>query len=91
LPAAALDRLEEEIVGRAALADIHFAARCQSCGHRWEPAFDIGAFLWSELDVWARRLLHEVHLLASVYGWWEGDILRLSPLRRRSYLQMVGQ
>jgi hypothetical protein len=90
LPAEVLDRLELEIADRAALADIHFDARCQMCEHRWEPVFDIGAYLWLEFDVWVRKLLHEVHLLASAYGWSEADIVSLSPLRRRSYLQMVG-
>jgi hypothetical protein len=91
LPPSALDGLEEEMAGRAALADIYLDTHCLVCGHRWEAAFDVGSFLWSELDVWARRLLNEVHLLASAYGWGEADILRLSPVRRRSYLQMVRQ
>jgi hypothetical protein len=89
LSPAALASLEEEMAARAALADAYLGAHCQSCGHRWEAAFDAGEFLWAELDAWARRLLNEVHQLASAYGWSEDDVLRLSPLRRQAYLQMA--
>ena len=47
------------------------------------------AFLWAELDGWARRLAGEVHLLAAVYGWGEAEILAMSPPRRRLYLDGV--
>jgi len=36
-----------------------------------------------------RRLLVEVHALASAYGWSEQEILSLSDARRRLYLEMV--
>jgi hypothetical protein len=71
-------------------ADIGFAMSCLSCGHQWRATFDIVAFFWSEIDAWARRLLREVHILASAYGWREPDILGLSATRRRIYLEMVG-
>ena len=50
---------------------------------------DIAGFFWAELDAWARRLLREIHTLARFYGWSEAEILALSPLRRRCYLEMV--
>jgi hypothetical protein len=31
-----------------------------------------------------------VHLLASAYGWSEGDILSMSPVRRQFYLEISG-
>jgi hypothetical protein len=71
------------------LADIHLALNCPSCAHKWEPAFDIVAFLWREISAAARRLLREVHTLASAYGWTESEILSLSPTRRRAYLEMA--
>lgn len=70
-------------------ADIQLALRCPDCSHTWEAPFDIVSYLWNEIETWAGRLLREVHLLASAYGWSEGDILRLSPMRRRRYLEMV--
>jgi hypothetical protein len=71
------------------MADIHLALECPSCEHNWEAPFDIVAFLWREISAAAHRLLREVHTLASAYGWTETEILRLSPARRRMYLEMA--
>jgi hypothetical protein len=65
------------------------ALSCPACGEPWEADFDIGAFVWTEFDAWARRALAEVHLLASHYGWSERDILTMSPARRAQYVAMV--
>jgi hypothetical protein len=61
---------------------------CGVCGHEWAASIDIGAFLWNDLDRWARRLLDEVHALALAYGWTEPDVLALAPRRRRHYLHL---
>jgi hypothetical protein len=71
-------------------ADFPVAMRCDNCHHRWEMAFDIVAFLWSELEMLAQQLLGDVHRLARAYGWRESDILGLSALRRAAYLEMCG-
>ena len=71
--------------------DLRLSLACPRCCHRWPAGFDIASFLWSELHAWALRLLEEVHLLASAYGWREADILAMSPSRRHAYLSMVGQ
>ena len=71
-------------------ADLQLALTCASCGYAWQAPFDIVSFLWTELDAWAGRMLHEVHMLASAYGWAERDILALSPARRRHYLRLAG-
>ena len=71
------------------MADIHLALNCPNCEYNWEAAFDIVAFLWREISAAARRLLREVHTLASAYGWTESEILGMSPARRRAYLEMA--
>lgn len=71
-------------------ADVQLDLTCPTCHHAWSAGFDIGAFFWSEITTWARRLLWEVHRLARTYGWSEAEILALSPLRRQAYLEMVG-
>jgi hypothetical protein len=71
--------------------DIEFALTCPRCSQHWQAPLDIAAFLWAELNEWAVRLLRDVHVLASVYGWREPDILALSPARRRLYLEMIGE
>jgi hypothetical protein len=71
-------------------ADLVVALDCPACGRRWEAVFDIARFLWAELEAAAHRGLRDVHTLASAYGWREGEILALSPLRRQAYLELVG-
>lgn len=70
-------------------ADVRFDLNCPSCGNNWQAIFDIESFFWGEINAWARRIMTEVHLLASAYGWREADILDLSPWRRQFYLGLV--
>ena len=89
LPEETLLRLAETLAQADPLADVQFDLTCPNCGLGWQLAFDIGAFLWAELQSLARRLLREVHILAQAYGWPEGLILGLSAVRRQVYLEMV--
>jgi hypothetical protein len=70
-------------------ADIEINLLCPSCRHGWQTYFDIVTYLWTELHAWALRMLREVHLLASNYGWRESDILRMSSWRRHRYLELL--
>ena len=69
--------------------DVQLDLTCPSCGHRWQTAFDIAAFVWRELDDWAERTLHEIHVIASAYGWSERAILALSARRRQTYVERI--
>ena len=90
LPPEAVKAVEERMAladpGGTTLIDI----RCPDCEQSWTEVFDIVPFLWREIDAWAKRTLREIHIIASAYGWNEDEILSLSPLRRRIYLEMVG-
>jgi hypothetical protein len=90
LPAAVVDAVAETMARADPQADIVLDLACPSCDHRWQATFDIVSFFWDELDAWARRILYQVHLLASAYGWHETEILAQSPWRRQTYLEMVG-
>ena len=70
-------------------AELQLALTCPQCAHQWASALDIVSFLWSEINAWAVRILNEVHILASAYGWREADILGLSPARRAAYLDLA--
>ncbi|MEM1251924.1 MAG: phage baseplate protein [Cyanobacteria bacterium P01_H01_bin.21] len=70
-------------------ADVKLAVSCPDCGHQWQAPFDILSFFWQELTAWAKRILQDVHQLASAYGWREADILAISPQRRQFYLEMI--
>jgi len=69
-------------------ADITLKVACPACGHQAAAELDITSYLWAELDAWARGTLLDVHRLATAYGWSEPEILALSPLRRRYYLEL---
>ena len=80
-----------ECIAEAGQAETRISLTCPDCEHRWNDVFDIVSFFWTEIDAWARRLLREVHVLASAYGWSEREILALSPTRRQIYLAMAEQ
>jgi hypothetical protein len=71
-------------------ADLQMRLECPQCNHRWFESFDILSFLWSEIQSYALRLLREVHILASAYGWSESKILALSSIRRQAYMELIG-
>jgi hypothetical protein len=90
LPPEMEDAIIERIGQSAALANLTIAATCPACGHQWEVVFDIVSYFWSEINAWAVRMMHEIHALASAYGWREADILAMSAWRRQRYLEMIG-
>lgn len=91
LPALVLDAVIQKMADIDLQGDIRLALTCPSCCREWDVAFDIVSFFWKEIDAWAKHLLEEVHLLASVYGWSEAEILSLSSQRRQLYLNMVNR
>jgi hypothetical protein len=85
VPSSAVSRFEQ----LHADAEIRCAIDCPACRAQQVLDLDIGRFLWREVSAAARRLIAEVHLLASAYGWTEQDILALSPARRAAYLELT--
>jgi hypothetical protein len=80
--------LSQAVAAADPLADVQIGLTCVRCENRWSIGFDPSAFLWTEIDNLARRLLSEVHRLASAYHWREADILAMSAARRAAYLRM---
>jgi len=89
LPPAVVDAMVDRMAESDPQADVRLAVSCSACGRTWRAVFDISSYFWSEIDAWARRILREVHTLASAYGWAEREVLALSPRRRRVYLEMA--
>jgi hypothetical protein len=89
LPAAVLEAILEHMAQADPQANVQLALACPGCGHQWQATFDIVSFFWSEIHAWAKRILQEVHTLASAYGWREMDILAMHPQRRQVYLEMI--
>jgi hypothetical protein len=71
------------------LSETRLKLHCPKCGNEWDETLDLVVFLWSEIEARAKRLLLDVHDLASAYGWTEKEILSLSEPRRANYLEMV--
>jgi hypothetical protein len=90
LPASLTDAVEARMAAADPASDVEIALACPECGHAWAELLDVGSVLWAEVEAWARRLLRDVHALASAYGWSEEQILALGPARRRRYLELVG-
>jgi hypothetical protein len=91
LPPALVAAIAQEMEARDPLATIQLALTCPACGHGWAALLDLGAYLWREVDAWAKRTLREVHVLASAYGWSEEAILAMGPGRRQRYLELIGR
>jgi hypothetical protein len=89
LPADVIEAITAHMAQADPRADLQFDLNCPVCRYRWLAAFDVVAFLWNEIDSWAHRVLRDVHILASAYGWSEVDILTMSATRRQSYLDLI--
>ena len=83
-----IDEIGEQMALGDPLAETRLSLDCPACANQWDEALDISAFLWTEIDARARRLLLEIHALASTYGWTERQVLSLSEARRAVYLEM---
>ena len=90
LPEAVIDGIASRLAAANPHAEMLIDLTCPVCVHAWQVVFDIEPFLWSKISVTVKRLLQQVHTLASAYGWSEHSILTLSPTRRRLYTEMAG-
>ena len=72
-----------------AASELSCSVDCPGCSSRELLDLDMARFLWKEVRNAARRLLGEIHRLASAYGWSERAIAEMSPGRRAAYLEML--
>lgn len=89
LPERVVSGLAAEMEARDPRAETLLDFGCPACGFRWQAHFDVLEFLWAEIQARAESLLDEVRALARSYGWSEGDVLGMSPVRRRFYLEIT--
>ena len=89
LPTTLVDAIAERMAEADAQADTRLALSCPDCHHKWFSTFDIATYLAGEIHSWAKYILREVHSLARAYGWRETDILRMTPRRRRAFLELL--
>jgi hypothetical protein len=91
LPAPLRAALEQALEEADPLGDASLALDCPECGQGWAAALDLADWTWREVEGWAGRLLGEVHVLASAYGWTEAEVLAHSPRRRARYRELLGR
>lgn len=89
LPSDVLAALSDHMEALDPVASVSFELACPDCDMHWQAPLDLGEALWRKLRNAAEHLLLDVDTLARAYGWNEREVLRLSPLRRAAYLQMV--
>lgn len=89
LPEPVLDALSQRMETLDPGASVSFALDCPQCATHWQAPLDVGEMLWRKVRAAAERVLLDIDVLARSYGWTEPEVLRLSPLRRAAYLQMV--
>ncbi|MBT2369853.1 hypothetical protein J7E88_32430 [Streptomyces sp. ISL-10] len=87
LPDEVLEEVAQRLPDLDPGADTVLSLSCPHCHHEWWAALDVADHLWAEVDAYARRLLHDIHVLARAYGWSESDVLTVSPARRQFYLE----
>ncbi len=71
------------------LAEVVALVSCPDCATDFEVDLDPVTLVWAEVEAAAHRLLHEIDVLARVYGWTQPDVLALGERRRAAYLALV--
>ncbi|MGZ4734601.1 MAG: T4 family baseplate hub assembly chaperone [Acidimicrobiia bacterium] len=89
IPSEVRQAIETAMADRDPQADIVLELTCPACGMAFSQILDTATYFLHELDLWATRLLHEVHTLALYYHWNEQQILSMSPRRRARYLDLI--
>jgi hypothetical protein len=88
-PVAHADIISGACEDRDPLGTVVVGVTCPACGATDEPALDVAGWFWARAEAQVRRLLDDVHVLASAYGWSERDILALGPRRRTIYRDWI--
>ena len=70
-------------------AELRLDVVCPECGQEFPAILDAAAYLMEEIAGHANDLYRQVHSLALHYHWSEAEILGLSPIKRRRYLDLL--
>ncbi|HEV2387314.1 MAG TPA: hypothetical protein VGS20_08670 [Candidatus Acidoferrales bacterium] len=89
LPPAVAQALPEKMAQLDPQAEILLDLTCPACGAAFIVPFDAADYFYRELCGDRLGLYRQVHLLAFHYHWSEAGILRLTPGKRRVYLELL--
>jgi hypothetical protein len=89
VPPSLVSPIGEAMRARDPQAEVLLELDCPACDERLSVLLDAADFLFRELAPRDGAVFHEVHALASQYGWSEAEILALPAERRRRYLNLI--
>ena len=81
--------IDDALATRDPLVAFSVSCTCPSCGSGHDLPVDVEGIALARLAARQRVLLHEIHVLASAYGWNEREILAITPERRARYLSLI--
>jgi len=81
--------LAEAIAALDPLVAFTVSCNCPVCGAGNDLPVDLEDISLTRLGARQRALVHEVHQLASRYGWTESEVLAIAPSRRARYLALM--
>lgn len=73
----------------APLVDLELVAPCAECRHPHTIRFDIQSYFLTALASERKRLLAEIHRLATAYSWSLAEILSLTRNDRRAFVELI--
>jgi hypothetical protein len=82
--------VEEAMATMAPVLASEIGGDCPECGQAHAVTFDVQRFTLALLRLGRDRLLRDVHIIASTYGWSRAEILGLERDERRRYVDMIG-
>lgn len=89
VPTAWIDEFGAALAAQDPHTVLQLSATCPSCGHANPVDFDLEDHILRLFADVQRRLIDDVHGLATAYRWSEVDICALPTWRRRAYLARV--
>jgi hypothetical protein len=89
LTPSALAAIDTALEAADPLTCFRISTVCPSCAEESEYAVDLEAMLLARLHRAQRGLLHDIHRLATRYGWNEDTIVALPRWRRQAYLDFI--
>ncbi len=80
-----MDALEDQ----DPLVSFYLINHCPYCDHAMSIPVDLEALMLKKLKKAQYKLQHDVHVIASQYGWAEEDILSIPATRRQQYIELI--
>jgi hypothetical protein len=81
--------IAEALAAHDPLVAFAVSCACPACDAEADWPIDLEGLLLRRLHARQHALLHEVHALASQYGWTESEILAVPAARRARYLSLI--